>query len=80
MFFQFPLEQSTQVGVLGERLSNVQIEKLDQLLECLTFLSFQVPIKIVKYCNFLGLFFIIVSVLSVFLDLNLQKKPIMNAV
>ena len=27
MFFQFPLEQVTEVIVLGERLSNVQIDK-----------------------------------------------------
>ena len=27
MFFQFPLEQVTEVIVLGERLSNIQIEK-----------------------------------------------------
>ena len=27
MFFQFPLEQKTEVIVLGERVSNVQIDK-----------------------------------------------------
>ena len=27
MFFQFPLEQVTEVIVLGERLSNIQIDK-----------------------------------------------------
>ena len=27
MFFQFPLKQVTEVIVLGERLSNVQIDK-----------------------------------------------------
>ena len=27
MFFQFPLEQVTEVIVLGEKLSNIQIDK-----------------------------------------------------
>ena len=29
MFFQFPLEQVTEVIVLGERLSNIQIDKFE---------------------------------------------------
>ena len=41
MFFQFPLVQVTEVIVLGEKLSNVQIEKLETVdKKCLIFLSF----------------------------------------
>ena len=44
------------------------------------FLEFSGSYK--KFCNFLRLFFIIASVLSIcfFSDLNLQKKQIKNAV
>ena len=33
MFFQFPLEQVTEVIVLGERLSNIQIDKFGTVAE-----------------------------------------------
>ena len=47
MFFQFPLEQVTEVIVLGERVSNIQIDKFGTVAKnVLFFLSFQVPIKI----------------------------------
>ena len=46
LFFQFPLEQVTELIVLGERLSNVQIDKFGTVAENVKlFLSFQVPIK-----------------------------------
>ena len=45
LFFQFPLEQVTEVIVLGERLSNFQIDKFETVAENVCFLSFQVPIK-----------------------------------
>ena len=47
MFFQFPLEQVTEVIVLGERLSNIQFDKFGTVAKNVYFfLSFQVPIKI----------------------------------
>ena len=47
MFFQFPLEQVTEVIVLGERLSNFQIDNFGTFAKKgLVFLSFQVPIKL----------------------------------
>ena len=45
LFFQFPLEQVTEVKVLGQRLSNFQIDKFETVAESICFLSFQVPIK-----------------------------------
>ena len=62
-FFQFLLEQSTEVIVLGERLSNVQFEKSDQLLKLINFLSFQVLIKVSR---FFGTFFYYCLCISVF--------------
>ena len=34
MFFQFPLEQVTEVIVVGKRLSNVQIDKFGTVVKC----------------------------------------------
>ena len=46
-FSQFPLDQVTEVIVLGERLSNDQIDKKGTVAKRLRFfLSFQVPIKL----------------------------------
>ena len=45
-FFQFPLEQLMEVIVLGERLSNIQIDKFGTVAKKnFNFLSFQVLIK-----------------------------------
>ena len=38
-FFQFPLEQVTEVIVLGERLSNIQTDKLRTALKVFNFFS-----------------------------------------
>ena len=40
MFFQFPLEQVTEVIVLGERLSNVQIDKFRTVAKIFSFFQF----------------------------------------
>ena len=45
MFFQFPLEQVTEVIVLGERLSNVRIDKFGTVAKNCFFLSFRVLSK-----------------------------------
>ena len=37
MFFQFPLEQVTEVIVFGERLSNIQIDISEQSLKMFIF-------------------------------------------
>ena len=45
MFFQFPLEQVTEVIVLGERLSKFQTDKFRTFVKMFSFFEFQVPIK-----------------------------------
>ena len=62
MFFQFPLDQVTEVIVLGERLSNIQIEQLRTVAKKVEL--FRVFRFLLKFCNFLGRFFVMVSVLS----------------
>ena len=50
MYFQFSLEQVTEVIVLGERLSNVQIDKFGIVVKkCLVFLSFRVLSKMLYF-------------------------------
>ena len=50
MFFQFPLEQVTEVIVTAERIPNNQIGKFGTLAENkFFFLNFQVPIKILNF-------------------------------
>ena len=80
MFFQFPLEQVTEVIVLGERLSNFHLTILEHSLKMFSFFEFSGSFKIIV--AFLGLFHVIVSVLSIYFssDLNLKKKQIVNAV
>ena len=63
MFFQFPLEQVTESIVLGERLSNVQVDEFGTVAKMFSFLGFQVPIQ--KLLTFVGLSMIMVSVLSI---------------
>ena len=48
MFFQYPLEQVTEVIALGERISNVQIDIFGTIAKNVCFLGggFQAPIKI----------------------------------
>ena len=71
LFFQFPLEQVTEVIVLGERLSNVLFDKLGTVAKMFIFFEFSGSfINIV----FLGLFFVIVSVLSLLLFFR-PKSP-----
>ena len=59
MFFQFPLEQVTELIVMEKKLSNDQNDKIG-------------------YCNFLGFFFVFVSVLSIlfFVRPNLQMNDV----
>ena len=40
MFLQFSLEEVTEVIVLGEKLSNIQIAKWEQLLKMFSFFEF----------------------------------------
>ena len=63
IFFQFPLEQVTEVIVLGERLSNVQIDKFRTVAKIFSFFQFSGSYK--KIVIFLGLFIVIVSDLSI---------------
>ena len=63
MFFQFPLEQVTEKIVLGERLSNIQIVKFGTVLKMFNF--FWVFRFLKKIVIFLGLFFVIFTVLSI---------------
>ena len=44
MFFQFNLEQVTEMIVFGARLSDVEIDKFETNAEMFICLSFQVPI------------------------------------
>ena len=63
-FFQFPLEQVTEVIVLGERLSNIQIDKFGTVAKKDQFFSwFSGSYK--NIVTSLGLFFVIVSVIII---------------
>ena len=75
MYFQFPLEQVTELIVLGERLSNVHIDKFGTIAKKIfNFLELSGSYK--NFVTFFGLCFVIVSVLSILFpsDLNLQKN------
>ena len=63
MFFQFPLEQVTEVIVLGERLSNIQIDNIGTVAKMFNFFEFSGSYK--NILTFLGLLFVIISVLSI---------------
>ena len=62
MFFKLPLEHVTEVIVLGERLSNVQIDKFGTVAKMFNFPEFLGYYK--KIAIFVG-FFIIVLLLSI---------------
>ena len=68
MFIQFPLEQVTDVIVLGERLSNFQTDEFGTVAKNL---SFQVPIKMFQN---LELFFVIVFAMPILFFLR-PKSP-----
>ena len=55
MFFKFPLEHVTGVIVLGERLSNVQIDKFGTVAKNVSFSRIFSLLQ--KYCNFCGIFY-----------------------
>ena len=63
MFFQFPLEQVTEMIVLGEKLSIVHIDKFGTVAKMFSFFELSVSHK--YDVNFLRLFIVIVSVLSI---------------
>ena len=64
MFFQYPLEQVTEVIALGERISNVQIDIFGTIAKNVCFLGgFSGSYK--NIVTFLGLFIVFVSVLSI---------------
>ena len=63
MFFQFPLEQVTEVIVLRKRLSIIQIDKFGTAAKNVYFFEFSGYYKIIV--TFLGLFFVIISVQSI---------------
>ena len=81
MFFQFPLVQVAEMIVLGERLSNVQIDKFGTVAETFSFFEFSGSYK--DIVTFLILISLLLSMYYLFCfssDLNLQQKQIMNAV
>ena len=47
-FFQFILEQVTEMIVFGARLSNVETDKIETIAEMFICLNFQVPIVLLK--------------------------------
>ena len=63
LFFQFPLEQVTEMIVFGERLSNIQKINSEQSLKSFNLFEFSGSYQ--KIVTFFGLFFVIVSVLSI---------------
>ena len=63
IFFQLPLEQVTEVIVLGERLSIIQIDKFGTVAKYVYFFEFSGSYK--NIVTFLGLFFDFISVLSI---------------
>ena len=81
MFFQFPLEQVTEVIVLRERLSNVQIDNFGTVAKNVKFF-FEFSGSYKNIVTFLGLFIVIVSVLSIlfFFRNKSLKNQILNAV
>ena len=53
MFFQFPLEQVTEVIVLRKGLLNVQKTNSEQMLKMFNFLEFSSSYKnVVNFCDF----------------------------
>ena len=63
MFFKFPLEQVMEVIILGERISNIQIDKSGTVTKMFSFFEFSCSFK--NVVNFLRLFLVFVSVLSI---------------
>ena len=68
MFFQFPLEQVTELVVLREGLLNVQIDNFRTVARMFSFFEFSG-----SYQNVVTLFMFLYY-LVFFSDLNLQKK------
>ena len=79
MFFQFPLEQVTEVIVLEERPSNDQMTNSEQSLRLFSFFEFSSSYKMLQL--FVTFHWYCLSTIYLFSsDLNLQKNQILNAV
>ena len=71
VFFQFPLEQVTEVIVLGERLSNIQIDKFGTVAKNVYFFELSGSYKnTVIFSLLLSLYYLF----CFSSDLKLQKK------